>query len=454
MQKKVPTPLQLPLAMNNMMKSSFNCLFFTLLICLTGSLTAQTDPIIVKLATENPLLPIALPDFKEKNSRLAPLYLKQLQSVFSFDLARNGSTQVVEAPSKKSFSNALYVIEVTVSEKKLMALLHNTETSVLTKFDAINLSGDLSQDRQLIHQLADAMHKKLFGVNGIASTRILYTVKTKSDDAQPIAEVWEVDYDGANARQITHENALCVTPVYVPAKPGFLPGHFFFISYKLGQPKIFVASLRDGNGQRLSPLKGNQLMPAIAAQRDKVAFISDVSGNPDLFLTEFSPETGISQKPRQIFATKQSTQGTPSFSPDGKRLAFVSNKDGKPRVYVMEIPAPGVKLNEIKATLITKQNRESSAPSWSPDGKKIAYTAMTDSVRQIWVYDFETNQDRQLTTGGGHKENPTWAPNSLHLAFNAVTGKTQELFILNLNQTDTVKITSGPGKKRFPNWQP
>lgn len=435
-----------------MMNTYLKCLFFTL-ICLTSSLMAQSDPIVVKLATENPLVPIALPDFKEKNSRLTALYLKQLQSVLSFDLARNGSTQLIEAPNKKSLSNALYVVEITVSDKKLSALLHNTETSVLTRFDPINLSGDLSQDRQLIHQLADAMHKKLFGVNGIASTRLLYTVKTKSDEAQPIAEVWEVDYDGANARQITHENALCVTPVYVPPKPGFLPGHFFFVSYKLGQPKILVASLKDGVGQRLSTLKGNQLMPAISAQRDKVAFISDVAGNPDLFLTEFSPESGISQKPRQIFATRQSTQGTPSFSPDGKQIAFVSNKDGKPRIYVIDIPAPGMKLNDIKATLITKQNRESSAPAWSPDGKKIAYTAMTDGVRQIWVYDFETGQDRQLTTGGGHKENPAWAPNSLHLAFNAVTGKSQELYILNLNQTDTVKITSGPGEKRFPNWQ-
>lgn len=425
---------------------------FIALLCCTSSLKAQSTPIIVKLSTEIDLEPIALAPFKEKNTELTSSYLTQLRSVLAFDLSHNGFSQLVEIPTKSAKSNASYVVEATVTEKKLIAVLHNMETSVISKFEPIALSGDLSQDRRLIHQLADTIHKKLFGVNGIASTRLLYTVKTKSEGNQPIAEVWEVDYDGANARQITHENTLCVTPIYVPSKPGFMPGNFFYTSYKTGQPKILAASLKDGIGQRLIKLKGNQLMPAITLQKDKIAFISDVTGNPDLFLTEFSSETGNLQKPRQIFATKQSTQGSPTFSPDGQRIAFVSNKDGKPRIYVMKIPAPGDKINDIKITLITKQNRESSAPAWSPDGKKIAYTAMTDGVRQIWVYDFDTNEDKQLTTGGGHKENPTWGPNSLHLAFNAVTGKTQELFILNLNQTETVKITSGIGEKRFPSW--
>lgn len=195
-------------------------------------------------------------------------------------------------------------------------------------------------------------------------------------------------------------------------------------------------------------------MPTMSYQRDKVAFIGDITANPDLFLQPFHPEKGAIGKPYQIFSAPRSTQGTPTFSPDGKKVAFVSNKDGSARIYVMDIPAPGTNIKNLSAKLISKTNRENSAPAWSPDGSKIAYCSSTKSVRQIWIYDFDKNEERQLTEGSGNKENPTWAPNSLHLMFNSTGGSGSELYLINLNQPEAVQITTGPGEKRFPNWEP
>jgi TolB protein len=195
-------------------------------------------------------------------------------------------------------------------------------------------------------------------------------------------------------------------------------------------------------------------MPAISRQRDKLAFISDITGNPDLFIQPFNPETGSVGKPYQIFSTRQATQGTPTFSPDGSQIAFVSNKDGSPRIYMMEVPAPGTSLKDVKAILITKRNRESTAPCWSPDGTKLAYCAGVQGTRQIWVYDFNTREERQLTQGAGNKENPTWAPDSLHLAFNSSDKGACDLYLINLNQSDATRLTFGDGEKRFPCWEP
>ena len=165
-----------------------------------------------------------------------------------------------------------------------------------------------------------------------------------------------------------------------------------------------------------------------------LAFITDVTGNPDLFIQPFSPDVGATGKPYQIFATHLATQGTPTFNPDGSSIAFVSNKDGSPRIYAMQVPSPGSSLNEIKATLITKRNKENSAPCWSPDGTKIAYCSMMNGVRQIWIYDFTTRQENQLTQGPGNKENPSWAPDSLHLVFNSSDKGSCELYLVNLNK--------------------
>lgn len=451
-----------------MKKITFSLFFFVFFFCLpfTAKTTEDDEKIVVKLATESKLMPLYLAPFYKENPAFDNSYLSQLEKVLQFDLNHNGMTFTVNSGNipLESYAtsgnsnqwktlNVFYVLKVQIKDKqvsaKMLSVNGNNEKSV----EGLILTGNLQQDRRLIHRLADIVHKALFGVDGIANTRFIYTIKTNKGNA-PIAEIWEADYDGANPRQITRENSLCVTPAYIPPKPGFNSGSIMYVSYKSGQSKIYIASLNEGVGRRFTLLKGNQLMPTVSRQRDKVAFICDYTGNPDLFLQAFDPEKGPVGKPQQIFATHLAAQGTPTFHPDGKRVAFVSNKDGSPRIYMMDIPAPGAKLKDIQATLITKSNRENSAPTWSPDGSKLAYCASNGGTRQIWVYDFDKKQERQITQGGNNKENPTWAPNSLHLIFNSTGSKGSELYLINLNQPEAVKISEGPGEKRFPVWEP
>jgi TolB protein len=450
---------------------------FRLILCifllLSGAAVAQEkeEPIFVRLETETPLIPIYLAHVDCKGSTFSSDHCAQLEKVLRFDLDHNGMTRVVantnereklakasvfdQAPLPSDWKGlgAFYVIKMGIADGKAAVRLFSQNAELVKSIGGISLEGDLAKDRRHIHQLADTIQKTLFGTDGIASTKILYTQKNKKGETSS-SEVWETDYDGHNRRQLTFDSGYSITPVYMPPKTGFHAGAFFFVSYKTGQPKIYYQGLNDTTQRRLTTLKGNQLMPAISKQRDKIAFISDVTGNPDLFVQGFSPETGAIGKPYQIFSTHQATQGSPAFSPDGNKIAFVSNKDGSARIYVMDVPGPGTSLNDIKADLITKRNRESTAPNWSPDGTKLAYCAPVQGTRQIWVYDFETRQERQLTQGAGNKENPTWAPNSLHLIFNSSDKGACDLFLINLNQAEATKITSGEGEKRFPSWEP
>lgn len=455
------------------MRIFYFLLFLSLIAINPIGAKEEDEQIVVKLSTENQLMPVYLSPFIDQRSGFDSKYLKQLEQVLQFDLDHNGMTYLVKHSSERDdlcckgdfeslglssswkASNVYYVVKVRISDQKLDARMLLVNSNAIKSANSIALTGSLAQDRRKIHQLADTIFKALFNSDGVATTKILYTLRTKAPGNKWLSEVWEADYDGANARQVTRGMGYCITPAYIPPKSGFSPGSFMFVSYKTGQSKIYMGSLQEGAApRRFSLLRGNQMMPAISKQRDKVAFISDYTGNPDLFLHSFNLDSGAVGKPQQIYATHQATQGTPSFSPDGNQVAFVSNKDGSPRIYVMDIPTPGMKLKDIKAKLISKQNRESTAPAWSPDGTKIAYCAMSGGSRQIWVYDCLKGKERQLTQGGGNKENPTWGPNSLHLIFNSTGPDGSELYLINLNQPAATKISAGQGEKRFPSWEP
>ena len=441
-----------------------------------ASSASDEGEIVVRLATESRLLPIYLSAMEGDNPEFSDAYMKKLEEVLRFDLGHNGMTELLpqngdvdKRLSRQVYGSPLtqrdwpdrqvyYVLRAKMSGRDLSLRVSYLSTGTVKGIDHIALTGSLNEDRRTIHKLADSIHEMLFGSPGVAATRILYTIRKPNPDQRSsqswLSEVWEADYDGQNARQITHDGSYCVTPTYLPPSPGKSAGSIFYVSYRTGQPKIYSCTLAQGVSRPFTRLRGNQLMPVASPRRDRVAFICDAGGNPDLFVQDFNPEVGTMGKPYQAYACSYATQGSPAFSPDGRRVAFVSNKDGPTRIFVMDVPLPGTRLKDLRPQAITRINRENTAPSWSPDGSKIAYSSRSQGVRQIWVYDFATGREHQLTQGRGNKENPSWAPNSKHIVFNSAEKGVSDLYIVNLHQPVAIKISGGSGEKRFPDWEP
>lgn len=345
-----------------------------------------------------------------------------------------------------------YLILPEISKDLLQIQVFSFHPYFSSKVFEVPLSKDFLVDQAAIHNAHDAIIQFLFKEPGIASSHILYvkTMPKYSTLQNSISEIWEMDYDGKNPRKIIANNSLNLNPVYFPGSTDNQDKKFLFVSYIQGQPKIFTSSIQGQELQSLTSLRGNQILPNISRQADKVAFICDATGRPDLFLQHLHSSGQSIGKPIQIFSKPHSVNASPSFSPDGNKLAFVSDMDWTPRIYLLNLR----KENSIdNLTCITKKNRENTAPSWSPDGKKIAYSAKTNGIRQIWIYDLNTQEETQITTGLHHKENPFFAPNSLHIVYNT-TGRESHVYMVDINRKKTMQITYGPEISHYPAWEP
>ena len=306
------------------------------------------------------------------------------------------------------------------------------------------------------HKIADSICYESTYKEGIACTKIIYSkqIKSSNEKGETVwqSEIWQCDYDGGQDERLSFDNTYSINPVFMHTPHVNRLPPFLFVSYKLGESKIVMH--QDMSHTPFVQLSGNQLLPSCSPSGDKIAFISDISGHIDLFVQHINPKTlTSSSKPIQVFSVAGAVQASPSFRPDGKKIAFVSDHEKTPRIYIIDTPGlKGVRNN--RYFCLSHKYRENTSPSWSPDGKKIAYSAKIDGVRQIVIYDFIKKEEIQVTFSGKHKENPSWSPTSGHLVFNTIEGNTSELFTFNLKQNKLVQITSGPHKKHYPNWSP
>lgn len=399
----------------------------------------------VPLATDDPLIPLYLAKSPS-----------EIDAILSFDLNHNGRTKTVSRQADRDelllgrefqhnywkASGLAYIIQPEIEANTLTVRVYNCKTS---RTQVIRRKG---HTRRHVHEIADAIHEMIFGERGIASTRILYALQLPKENHSWSSEIWSCDYDGENRMQVTEEHDYCINPRFIPGRPQ----DFLYVNYKQGQPKIYTASFQDGHGNELIALRGNQLLPTFAQFGDKLAFISDASGRADLFIQPMNGQGECNGKPIQAYSFPRSVQASPTFSPDGKQIAFVSDKEGTPRIYLIETPLQIHNQKRPKAKCLTRTYRENTCPAWSPDGTKLAYSAKVDGTRQIFIYDFESQEEIQLTSGKSHKENPCWARNSFHIIYNSSDPSSSELYLMNLNQKVPVKISGDQGRKHYPAW--
>jgi TolB protein len=137
-----------------------------------------------------------------------------------------------------------------------------------------------------------------------------------------------------------------------------------------------------------------------------------------------------------------------AWSPDGRRLAFMSDRAGNFEIYLVNADGSDERR-------LTRVPEFDGHPVWSPDGRKIAFVrGVRDrhgTLREeVWVMSADGSDQRSLGRGGGL----TWSPDGRRIAFRSERTGKAELYLVNVDGSGSVRLTRNPGADGDPAWSP
>ena len=214
-------------------------------------------------------------------------------------------------------------------------------------------------------------------------------------------------------------------------------GRIAFVSDRDGNNEIYVMNA-DGSGvRRLTDNQANDLAPSWSPDGQRITFVSD---------REIYVMNANGSDVRRLTNDPAGDWG-PDWSPDGQRITFVSDRDGNNEIYVMNADGSGVRR-------LTDDPADDLNPIWSPDGRRIAFVSDRDGNNEIYVMNADGSGVRRLTNDPLDDWWPDWSPDGQRIAF--VSGRTGDwnIYVMNTDGSDVRYLTDDLASDSQPSWSP
>ena len=285
----------------------------------------------------------------------------------------------------------------------------------------------------------------------------------------PTFEIYVMDADGKNQQRLTNNPDGDWNPSWSPDGKRIVfrsnrDGHVHFI-HGLPTYEIYVMDADGGNQQRLTNNPNDDRSPSWSPHGKRIVFVSDRDRfkNDDLVITyEIYVMDADGGNPQNL-TNDLNDDYTPSWSPDGKRIAFVSERDGHVidgwptnEIYVMDADG-GNQQN------LTNNPHYDMSPSWSPDGKRIVFQSDREEPLRdvdIYVMDADGKNPQNLTNNPNSDWHPSWSPDGKRIVFSARRdGKfeiatTHEIYVMDADGGNQQRLTENRQNDWFPSWSP
>jgi TolB protein len=268
--------------------------------------------------------------------------------------------------------------------------------------------------------------KSLFG------THIYFAHQASSTGPK---EIWVMDPDGSNQKQITKFNFIATAPAVSP------DGSKVACTAYPGEgkpPRIYLYSTDPLRQLTFLNAEGNYTAhPSFTPDGKQIVFDSSTDDSYRIYIAN-ADGSGA-----HLVSSSKSIQVEPKVNPNNPSLiAFTSDRSGTPQIYTINSDGGDPER-------LTDGIGEAVNPAWNQDGEHLAF-AWTQGYAPFWM-EVASHQYVQLTKAAGKNENPAWAPDGVHIAFSSNRSGSYQIWTM-LSDGSQVKQLTTQGNNTSPAW--
>jgi TolB protein len=276
-----------------------------------------------------------------------------------------------------------------------------------------------SQDwRRLTHKLSDDITLAITGEKGIMSSRIVFVSGTSRKK-----EIYAADIDGYNLKKATDFGSITLLPSISPNGK-----YMSYTSYKDGRPNLYIMDLATNKDIYAEREEGMKIGTGWLNQA--TLGFSQTAGRYSTIYT-----LDVDRKQRKELLRQEGICTSPSFSPDGTKMVFVSDMYGSPQVFIRDLSTGDTKR-------LTYSGTYNTAPAFSPKGDLIAFVTKMEGALEICTMNMDGSNQRVLTNGGIN-DSPQFSPCGRYILYSSKQGNSCAVYVMLYNGENRRRLKFG-----------
>jgi Tol biopolymer transport system component len=249
----------------------------------------------------------------------------------------------------------------------------------------------------------------------------------------------------AEPRSLDFENRDAASPTWTG------DGHdIVFASMSLGQSSLWKIAASGSVGrspelERLTSLGENVLGPTISRHGHRLAYVHEFFHSAiwriPTPVSLNSGDAGSSRPGNRANPVISSTRNdnAPQFSPDGKKIAFMSVRSGSPEIWICDSDGSNaLELTSFGGPQVT-------TPRWAPDGARIAFDSNAAGEYDIWVIGANGGKPQRMTTHPANDGNPSWSRDGRWIYFDSARTGEQQVWKIPADGGEAIQVTRDGG---------
>ncbi len=213
---------------------------------------------------------------------------------------------------------------------------------------------------------------------------------------------------------------------------------------------LYATNIGDKQIRQITGTGKNNHSPAFSPDGHWLAYTSEHDGNPEIYVTDTSCLHSASRckdSDAKRLTDNVYTDDQAAWSPDSNHIVFQSNRDGNFEIYSM-------RLDGSQQIRLTDNASRDLQPNWSPDGDTIAFISERDINAELYTMDVDGSNQRRLTTTSEYEFTPQWSPGGLQILFQrTVRGSDFETYVMDADGGHLQRLTTVQMFLQNPTWR-